>query len=604
MGTGPQAGFWREDDPWPWLRSSRLLGLAALGWGIFLSELHPPGYHFLIDECYFLARPFAAQPFSAIYRCIWMFLTPLERQYAHVVHRLAYANPFDRDEQAAIRRDLAEIQLDWREQADRLPPVEQTTVDPFLDRTVRDSEALLERLVARFRAGEQQPAPAEIALIEDLIVSSLHMRHLTPYIPVAAPDKQEQTGGLAKKFRAFRADLKRWTQLPVQLVEFLRRPEHAFAVYHQYRVAEYLLWTLLHGNSQPLARLRASTWRSIFPREQRWYGLFLYERMHEVTTLILGPSGTGKELIATVIGLARYVAFDPKRERFVEPYSNGFHPLNLSAMPRDLIESELFGHVAGAFTGAVKDREGWFEKCRAGHTVFLDELGELEEPLQVRLLRVLQSRDFHRVGDSEPRRFAGRVIAATNRDLGALIAAGQFRADLYYRLCSDVIHPPTLREQLDDAPEELNELVAHAARRCLGDVARPEFVDQLTQSALAWIESSPALGPNYAWPGNRRELEQCVRSVMVRGEYHPPALPLANQVVSSPTANPKSIALQQFLAEVRAGRLDHDELLTRYCSLIHSQTGNVAETARRLKKHRVTVQSRIDSQWVDRFRRD
>ena len=322
--------------------------------------------------------------------------------------------------------------------------------------------------------------------------------------------------------------------------------------------------------------------------------------MHEVTTLILGPSGTGKELVANAIGLARFVPFDPKRERFEEPFGGAIHPINLSAMPRDLIESEMFGHVVGAFTGATNNREGWFEKCKRGHTVFLDELGELDESVQVRLLRVLQNREFYRVGDTEPRRFEGRVIAATNRDLDQLIAAGRFREDLYFRLCSDVIHTPTLREQLDDSPQELPALIALAAGRCLGEKAPKEYVERLTCGTLQWIERSSAMGLAYGWPGNFRELEQCVRSVMVRGEYHPPVRSQRSETPRTKDTRPGVV--DDFLADVRAGNLTFDELLMRYCSLIQASTENVAETARRLKKHRVTVQARIDPLWVERFR--
>ena len=109
------------------------------------------------------------------------------------------------------------------------------------------------------------------------------------------------------------------------------------------------------------------------------------------------------------------------------------------ALPATLVESELFGHRRGAFTGAVQDRAGWLEACPAHGTVFLDEIGELEPALQVKLLRVLQERTFHRIGDTRERRFSGKLIAATNRDLAAEIQAGRFREDLYYRLCADVI---------------------------------------------------------------------------------------------------------------------------------------------------------------------
>jgi len=462
-------------------------------------------------------------------------------------------------------------------------------------------EKLLERLRPRIHQGSHDISRDEREWLEDLIIIALNLRYFASINPL------ELAGDDTRKvpfFRPFCDDLARWTNLPVELTPFLQTPAHVFAIFFQYRLAVVLLAQLIQGRSRPVARLRAATWHSIFPRELRLYGVLLYERMHEVTTLILGPSGTGKELVATAIGLARFVPFDAKRERFSEPFTGAFHPINLSAMPRDLIESEMFGHVAGAFTGATQNREGWFGKCKRGHTVFLDELGELAESVQVRLLRVLQNREFYRVGETEPGRFEGRVIAATNRDLSQQIAVGQFREDLYFRLCSDVIHTPTLREQLDDSPGELPALVSLVAQRCLGDKAVEEYVERLTSVTLQWIEGSPAMGLGYGWPGNFRELEQCVRSVMVRGEYHPPlrvagATSPGNATSSTSTPSP----LDRFASDIRAGALTFDEVLERYCSLIFARTGNVAEASRRLKKHRLTVQARISHEWVEQFRR-
>ncbi len=530
-----------------------------------------------------------------------MLFTKTERSFADAIHRLAYANPFDEDEQTTVRRDLAAFDLGLAEEERNRPPIDNPVEFPFADEHARRVEALLLKLQSRLRARNTDLQQEEQERYEDLIVAAVYLRHFSSgnIVNTAAAGAER-----IPQFRDLHDDMKRWTDVPLTFSPFYTRPEHTFAVFFQYRFALALLESLIQGRSRPVARLRAAVWHSIFPRELRLYGSLLYERMHEVTTLILGPSGTGKELVATAIGLARFVEFDPKRERFVEPFAGAFHPINLSAMPRDLIESEMFGHVAGAFTGATKDRVGWFEKCKRGHTVFLDELGELAESVQVRLLRVLQNREFYRVGDVEPRRFDGRVVAATNRDLSDLIADGTFRADLYFRLCSDVIRTPTLREQLDASPGEIAPLVAHVAGRCLGEKALPEFVGRLTQSTLRWIGQSPSMGQAYGWPGNFRELEQCVRSVMVRGEYHPQ--PRHQGAGKSRQIEPITVepsTLDRVVAEFRAGSLTLDEVIVRYCSLVHAQTGNVAETARRLKKHRVTVQSRIEPAWVERFQR-
>lgn len=526
-----------------------------------------------------------------------MLFSSAERSFVEALQRFMYANPFDTVAQDSLWRVLMEFDLKLPAADPSKPPV-QNPYDAYLEKLLPRVESLLLRIQPRLKKGASDINRAEREWLEDLIIIALNLRYFAPLNPL------ELVGDSTRKvstYRAFREDLLQWTSMAQGLTPFFESPEHVFAIFFQYRLAVVLLDQLIQGRSRPVARLRAATWHSIFPRELRLYGVLLYERMHEVTTLILGPSGTGKELVATAIGLARFVPFDGKRERFIEPFAGAFHPLNLSAMPRDLIESEMFGHVAGAFTGAAKDREGWFEKCKRGHTVFLDELGELAESVQVRLLRVLQNREFYRVGDTEARRFDGRVIAATNRDLAQQISAGQFREDLYFRLCSDVIRTPTLREQLDDSPEELSTLVELVARRCLGDRAPEEYVEQLTRSTLDWVERSPAMGLGYGWPGNFRELEQCVRSVMVRGEYHAP--PRSAARANSPALDSAApTPLDRFASDIRAGALTFDEVLERYCSLMFARTANVAETARRLQKHRVTVQVRINPEWVEQFR--
>ncbi len=159
------------------------------------------------------------------------------------------------------------------------------------------------------------------------------------------------------------------------------------------------------------ARLRAAVWQSIFTHDMRRYRRTLYEQIGDFTTLITGPSGTGKELVARAIGLSRYTPFDPKTLTFTEDFTGSFHALNLSALPPTLIESELFGHRRGAFTGALQDRRGWLEVCRPLGTVFLDEVGELDASIQVKLLRVIQTRMFQPLGDTTDRHFHGTSVS-------------------------------------------------------------------------------------------------------------------------------------------------------------------------------------------------
>jgi transcriptional regulator with PAS, ATPase and Fis domain len=252
--------------------------------------------------------------------------------------------------------------------------------------------------------------------------------------------------------------------------------------------------------------------------------------MADFPTLITGPSGTGKEFVARAIANSRYVAFDPSRLAFDGADGSGGTALiamNLAALSPTLIESELFGHRRGAFTGAIGDRKGWLDSCPATGSIFLDELGELDLAIQVRLLRVIETRRFSAVGDTAVREFPGKLIAATNRDLPAEIRAGRFREDLYYRLCADQIATPSLREQIDESPQVLHELLEFTVRRVVG-----ADVEQTLADVEEWIRRK--LPRDYPWPGNYRELEQCVRNIIIRRSYQPMAEPAKDAASAAP----------------------------------------------------------------------
>jgi transcriptional regulator with GAF, ATPase, and Fis domain len=348
---------------------------------------------------------------------------------------------------------------------------------------------------------------------------------------------------------------------------------HWFAFLFQIRRASHHIFEFVVGSSYPAARLRAAIWQSIFTHDLRRYRRALFDKMGDVSTLVTGPSGTGKELVARAIGSSRYIPFQPKAGEFVLDASAAFYPMNLSALAPTLIESELFGHRRGAFTGALADRKGFFAICPPLGTVFLDEIGDLDPAIQVKLLRVLQTREFQSLGETKTQRFEGKIVAATNRDLGAEMRAGRFREDLYYRLCSDLIATPPLREQLADAPPDLEELVQFIARRLVG----PEEAEAVTSEVIDWIEGH--LGADYDWPGNFRELEQCVRNVLVRKEYRP-----TSRSVESP-----------WLIDLREGKLTAEELLEAYCAHVYERSGSFLETARRLGLDRRTVKSKVEA---------
>jgi nitrogen regulation protein NR(I) len=210
----------------------------------------------------------------------------------------------------------------------------------------------------------------------------------------------------------------------------------------------------------------------------------------DVTVLITGASGTGKELVARALYQHSRRAAGP------------FLAINCAAIPDPLLESELFGHERGAFTGADRRRIGKFEQC-AGGTLFLDEVADLSPPTQAKLLRLLQERTFERVGGNETIKADVRILAATNHDLPASVAAGRFREDLYYRLSVFSIHLPPLRERGDDLPL----LVLHYLHRYSRELGKD--VQAIAPEALELLRG-------YGWPGNVRELQSVLKQALLQ----------------------------------------------------------------------------------------
>ena len=206
------------------------------------------------------------------------------------------------------------------------------------------------------------------------------------------------------------------------------------------------------------------------------------------TVLITGESGTGKELAARALHFSGFLKDRP------------FVTVDCAALAESLLESELFGHVRGAFTGAHKDHSGFFEAAHGG-TIFLDEIGEFSPGLQTRLLRVLQEGEFTRVGDNKPRKVDVRVIAATNRDLESAVAKGSFREDLFYRLNVISILMPPLRQRIEDIPVLINHFL-HKFNRKIG-----KRVMRVTPDAME-------IFVKYPWPGNVRELENMMERLV------------------------------------------------------------------------------------------
>jgi transcriptional regulator with AAA-type ATPase domain len=419
-------------------------------------------------------------------------------------------------------------------------------------------------------------------------------RHITqvPAGVLSSPNKpnKKQRETIKQTWLAFWNEYQLMLDIDCGYPVAIQTAAHYFACLTQVHRAFFNIFDFILGESRPIAELRGKVWESIFTCDLHRYHESLFARMRDLSTLITGPSGTGKELIARAIGLSQYVPFDPKTQQFDFTPDREFLPLNLSALSPTLIESELFGHHQGAFTGAVANRTGWLETCSPHGAVFLDEIGELDLSLQVKLLRVVQERTYCRIGETKLRPFLGKIIAATNRDIPTEIAAGRFREDFYFRLCTDRIETPSLRAQLDDRPSDLSWLVTAIVKRQLKTLPNG-LVDEIT----GWIQQK--LGAEYPWSGNIRELEQCVSSYIIRRDYKP--LFTSSTSKSNAAAPPYPAWLEQ----PTVGQMTADTLLRRYCTWLYAQHASYEKVSKILLLDRRTVKAKVIPELLKQFQR-
>jgi DNA-binding NtrC family response regulator len=384
------------------------------------------------------------------------------------------------------------------------------------DRAIR--KIVRDRLSAAGHAVEvAEDGRAALSLIErvepDLVLLDLQMPELDGFVVLSALAKQPTPplvivitahGSIEAAVRAMKAGAH----------DFLQKPFEA--VHLEHMVAKALDTRRLRRDVGIL-RSEVETRHRLVAGDSRVMGdvVALAERAapSEATVLITGESGTGKEVLARTVHAASRRAEGP------------FVAVNCAALSPELLESELFGHEKGAFTGAVRAKPGRVELC-AGGTLFLDEVGELRPALQAKLLRVLQEREYERVGGTRTLRADVRVIAATNRDLERAVSAGEFRQDLYYRLKVVALRLPPLRERRED----VRPLATHFLAR---------FAQEAGRSALRFDELVVARLERYPWPGNVRELANVLERAVVLGagdvltvddlpeELQAPALPTA-----------------------------------------------------------------------------
>ena len=334
------------------------------------------------------------------------------------------------------------------------------------------------------------------------------------------------------------------------------------AVFFQFRRAFYFIDTSLRGKTPSMRRLREELWNAIFTCDTRLYVEKLWSRMEDFSTLLLGETGTGKGAAAMALGRSGYIPYVPDKRTFQESFTKAFIPINLSQFAENLIESELFGHRKGAFTGAIENHDGVFARCSPCGAIFLDEIGDVSEQIQIKLLQVLQQRTFSPVGGHETLRFSGRVIAATNQNLAVRRGDGRFRNDFFYRLSSGTIELPTLRRRIDERPEELDLLVADIVTRLAG---APDNI--LAERIVTALRRD--LPPGYAWPGNVRELEQAAKSVLLTGHY-------AGDPCAATSGDDDGAR------RVLAGNMSLDELNRWYCRRLYGRLGSYGPVAARL----------------------
>ena len=482
-------------------------------------------------------------------------LTAEQREFLALVVRAAFSNPFS-DDFEALQLKIAGCDAS-------VPPVERIKL------TVERWNDQLHKLHMAGVANLKQIEGEEREILRNAFLYEIYHRFMAAYDQLIAD--QIAAGDRSVPVPFFTKALTLFARRGFSAEDARRY----FAIFYQIRRAYFFIDRGLIGRSACMKEFRRHLWNSVFTHDIRVYERHLWNRMEDFSTLLLGETGTGKGAAAAAIGRSGFIPFDEKRGCFAESFTRSFIALNLSQFPETLIESELFGHKKGAFTGAIADHQGAFARCSPCGSIFLDEIGDVSIPVQIKLLQVLQERAFSPVGSHEKLRFRGRVIAATNKPLDQLRGGGQFRDDFFYRLCSDVITVPPLQQRVREEPGELDDLIGLIVLR-LTDEQTPEIVG-MVRSVL-----DASLGKNYAWPGNVRELEQAVRRILLTRHYDGDHKAVAPDLRA------------RLQAGIEDGSLDADALLAGYCTLLYERNGTYEEVARRTNLDRRTVKAYIE----------
>ena len=489
-------------------------------------------------------------------------LTPGDKQFFSLVSEAAFANPFS--EQRA--------ELDRRISGGSVSAPRRDIVPE----AVREVTRRIERLDADRSVKIQDFKQADCELIEHVFLFDVFHQFVKQFDqlivdqintgdePIPVPFAKDSLSYLIK--RGFNRPL----------------ASRYFSLFYQIRRAFHFINRGLTGQCRSMRQLRMNLWNNIFTHDIRYYERYLWDKMEDFSTLLLGPTGCGKGAAAAAIGRSGFIPFDEKKQTFAESFTKTFISVNLSQFPETLLESELFGHTKGAFTGAVDSHDGLFALCGPHGSIFLDEIGDVSEQVQTKLLQILEERLFSPVGSHKKLKFHGRVIAATNRSIDQLRRKGTFRDDFYYRLCSDSIVVPSLQQRLQENPKELEELIAYTVERITGHKA-----EELTKTVKEVINES--LGKDYHWPGNVRELAQCIRRVIIKRHYAGDT-PAASQDLRS-----------QLLADIDSGKLNAQDILAAYCTTLYQKHGTYEQVARITQLDRRTVKKHVQRYFAENY---
>ncbi|MGA1791251.1 MAG: sigma-54-dependent transcriptional regulator [bacterium] len=485
-----------------------------------------------------------------------------EREFFSLVNRAVFANPFS-DERVALDLEIA-----------RLSP--HVSGQDRVAKTIEEVASRIRRIEREAKIDIHRFTGDDRAIMESTFIFDFFHRFLDLFDQLILDQIRAGDSPIKVPFAHDALSLLR--ERGFHLKEAL----HYFALCYQIRRAYFFIDRSMVGRSPCMKRLRKDLWNNVFTHNIGLYDRYLWNRMEDFSTLILGETGTGKGTAAVAIGRSGLIPFDENKGSFIESFTQSFISLNLSSFPEALIESELFGHKKGAFTGAIEDHMGIFDRCSPYGAIFLDEIGEASVPVQIKLLQVLQERTFSPVGSHKRHRFQGRVIAATNRSIHEIRNNGVFRDDFYYRLCSDIITVPPLRQRIQEDPGELDELLAHTLERMVGQSSA-----ELKKLVRKVIDTK--LGSTYPWPGNVRELEQCVRRILLKCDYEGDYKTLTPDLRS------------RLMKGIDQGDVDAQGLLAGYCLLLYHRHGTYGEVARRAKLDRRTVKKYIKDRGIWAF---